>query len=97
MVFSSISSIWEEKHIEKIEDNQWKYLWYDAKFQGINATKAPAYVIGTKSMHIKIRKASIDQDYLSRYKELQKIKASKKGLLNDYSQKNDLFHIMLTG
>ena len=38
-------------------------------------------------MHIKRCKASIDQSYLSRYKELQKIKAAKKGLLNDYSQK----------
>ena len=38
-------------------------------------------------MHIKRCKASIDQDCLSRYKELQQIKAAKKGLLNDYSQK----------
>ena len=38
-------------------------------------------------MHIKRWTASIDQDYLSRYKELQQIKAAKKGLLNDYSQK----------
>ena len=38
-------------------------------------------------MHIKICTASIGQAYLSRYKQLQKIKTSKKGLLNDYSQK----------
>ena len=38
-------------------------------------------------MHIKRCTASIDQAYLSRYKELQKIKAAKKGLLNNYSQK----------
>ena len=38
-------------------------------------------------MHIKRCKASIYQAYLSWYKELQKIKASKKFLLNDYSQK----------
>ena len=38
-------------------------------------------------MHIKQCTASIDQAYLSRYKELQKIKAAKKGLLNDYSNK----------
>ena len=86
-VLSSISSIWEDKHIENLEDNQWKYLWCHIKFEGINATKALARVIGTKSMHIKIFTASIDQDYLSRYKELQKIKAANKGLLNDYSQK----------
>ena len=86
-IISSISSIWEDKHIEKLEDNQWKFLWCDVKFQGINATKARTHVIGTKSFHIKRFTASIDQDYLSRYKELQKIKAAKKGLINDHSQK----------
>ena len=86
-VLSYISSIWEDKHIEKLEDNQWKCLWCDVKFQGINATKSLTYVIGTKSIHIKRYTTSIDQYYLSRYKELQKIKAAKKGLLNDYSQK----------
>ena len=38
-------------------------------------------------MHIKRFTASIDQYYLSIYKELQQIKSAKKGLLNDYSQK----------
>ena len=52
-VLGSIKSIWEDKHIEKLEDNQWKCLWCDVTFQGINATKALAHVIGTKSMHIK--------------------------------------------
>ena len=52
-----------------------------------NATKALANVIGTKRMHIKRCTASIDQAHISRYKELQKIKAAKKGLLNDYSHK----------
>ena len=87
VVLTSISSIWEDKHIEKLEDNQWKCLWCDVKFQGINTTKALAHVIGTKSMHIHRCPASIDQAYLSRYKELHKIKAAKKGRLNDYSQK----------
>ena len=86
-VLSSISYIWEYEHIEKLKDNQWKCLWCDVKFQGINATKALAHFIGTKNMHIKRCTASINQGYLSRYKELQKIKASNKGLLNDYSQK----------
>ena len=35
-------------------------------------------------MHIKRCIDSIDQDYLSKYKQLQKIKASKKGFLNDH-------------
>ena len=86
-VLSSIKSIGEDKHTEKLEDNQWKSLWCDVTFYGINATKALAHVIGTKSMHIKRCTASIDQAYLSRYKELQQIKAAKKVLLNDYSQK----------
>ena len=87
LFLSSISPIWENDHIEKLKNNQWKYLWYDAKFQGINATNDLAQVIGTKCVHIKRYTASIYQAYLSRYKELQQIKAAKKGLLNDYSQK----------
>ena len=86
-VLSSIKYIWEDKYIENLRDNQWKCLWCDVKFQDINAKKSLAHVIGTKIMHINICKASIDQAYLSRYKELQKIKDAKKGLLNDYSQK----------
>ena len=86
-VLSSISSIWEDDHIDKLENNQWKCLWCNVKFQGINATKDLAHVIGIKCMHIKICRASIDQAYLSRYKELQQIKAAKKVLLNDYSHK----------
>ena len=86
-VLSSIKSIWEDKHIEKLKDNQWKCLWCDVTFQGINATKSLAHFIGTKSMHINWCTASIDQAYLSRYKELHQIKAAKKVLLNDYSQK----------
>ena len=69
-VLSSIKSIWEDKHIEKLEDNQWKCLWYDVTFQGINAKKSLAHVIGTKCIHIKRCIASIDQANISRYKEL---------------------------
>ena len=68
VVISSISSIWEDKHIENLEGNQWKCLWCDVKFQGINAKKALTHVIGTKSMHMKRCTASMDQAYLSRYK-----------------------------
>ena len=86
-VLSPISSIQEDDYIEKLETNLWKCLWFNFKFQGINATKSLARVIGTKYMHIKICTVSIEQAYLSRYTELQKIKAAKKGLLNNYSQK----------
>ena len=86
-VFSSIKFIWKDKQIENLKYNQWKWLWCNVTFQGINATKYLSHVIGTKSRHIKRCTASIDQAYLSRYKKLQQIKASKKGLLNDFSQK----------
>ena len=76
-VLSSISSIWEDEHIEKLEDNQWKCLWCDVKFWIIDATKALAHVIETKSMHIKRCTASIHKAYLSRYKELQQVKSTK--------------------
>ena len=81
---SSISSIWEGYHIEKLDNNQWKGLWCNVKFQGINATKYLAHVIGNKFMHIKRYRSSIDKSYLSRYKELQQIKSAKKVPLNDY-------------
>ena len=85
-VLTSIKLIWYDDQIEKLEDNQWKCLWCYFTFQGINATKALAHVIGTKCMHIKRCTASIYQSHISRYKELQQIKAAKKGLLNYYSQ-----------
>ena len=86
-VLISIKLIWDDDHIEKLEDNQWKSLWCDFKIQRINATKVLAHVIGTKCMHINLCTASINQSHISRYKELQQIIAAKKGLLNDYSQK----------
>ena len=86
-VLTSIKSIWDDDHIEKLEDNKWKCLWCDFTFQGINSTKDLAHVIRTKWMHIKQCTASIDQAHISRYKDLHQIKAAKKGLLNDYSQK----------
>ena len=65
-VLRSISSIWEDDHIDNPEDNQWKCLCCDVKFQGINVTKYLSHVIGTKCMHIKRCTASIYQEYLSR-------------------------------
>ena len=48
VVITSIKSIREDDYIEKLEDNQWKFLWCDVTVQGINAKKALAHVIGTK-------------------------------------------------
>ena len=78
-VLSYISSIWEDEHSEKLKDNQWKCRWWDVKFQVINATKALAHVVGTKFMHINRCTSSIDQAYLSRYKECSKSKLPRKG------------------
>ena len=76
-----MTSIWEDDHIERLENNQWKFLWCNIKFQDINS------IIGTPYMHIKRCIASMYQAHLSRYKDLQLIKSSNKGLLNDYLQK----------
>ena len=95
-VLGSILFILEDNNIEKLENNQWKCLWCDVKLQGIHATIYISHVIGTKCMNIKRCTASIDQDYLSRYKELKQIKAANKGLQN-IIHKNDIFRITLTG
>ena len=63
-VLTSIKSIWDYDHIENLEDNQWKCLWCDFTFQGINATKDLAHVIETRCMHIKRCTDSIDQAYI---------------------------------
>ena len=84
---SYISYIWEDDCIDQLENNHRKCLWCNVIFQGITATKYLASIIGTKCMHIKIFTAPIDQSYISRCRELQQIKANKKGILNDYSQK----------
>ena len=52
-VLISISFIWEDDLIEKLENNQWKCFWCNVKFQGINVTKILAHVIRTKFMRIK--------------------------------------------
>ena len=44
-VLGSISSICEDDHIERFENNQWKRLWCNVKFQGINATKDVAHIL----------------------------------------------------
>ena len=51
-----------------LKNNQWECLCCNIVFQGINATKYIARVIGTRSMHINICLSSIYQDHLSRYK-----------------------------
>ena len=85
-VLISISSIWEDDRIERLENNQCKFLWCNVIFQGINAAKDLYNSILIRSVHIERCFGSIDKDHLSRYKEIQIIKAAKKGLIDDYSQ-----------
>ena len=62
--------------MEKINDNRWKYLWCGVTFQGINASKALAHVLGVRSVYVKILNEAIDKSYLSRYKDIQNYKAN---------------------
>ena len=48
-----ISSIWDGDHIRRLDENNCQYLWFNQIFQGINATKALAHVLGKKGMNIK--------------------------------------------
>ena len=67
--------------------NQWKCLWCNIIFQGINAKKSIDHVIGAKYMHTKRYQASINKSHLPIYKYLNKHKDAKKGLINDYLHK----------
>ena len=64
-VLSSLSSICGDEHIKRLENNNQKGLWCNVILQGIKVTKALALVIGTKCIHIKRYRDSIDQAYLS--------------------------------
>ena len=44
-----------------------------------------SHVMGKKGMHIKICYAAMDKYHLTRYKELQNSKVSRKGFINYYS------------
>ena len=39
--------------MKRLEKNKWKFIWCGVNFQGINATKALAHVIGNMGMYIK--------------------------------------------
>ena len=86
-VIISILSMWEDDRIERLEKNQWKYLWCNVIFQVIDDAKDLAHSIRTINMHIERCFDSIYQYHLLRYKDLKLIKAAKKGLINDYSHK----------
>ena len=49
-----ISSVWDDDLIEGIDENKWKYFWYNNIFNGINANKALSHLLITKGTHIEI-------------------------------------------
>ena len=82
-----ISSIWGDNHIMSLNENNWKFLWYNKVFQGINATKALAPVMGNEGVHIKSCYVPKDKAHKRRYQELHNFKQDRKCVLLDYSEK----------
>ena len=80
-----ISYIWVDDHIRRLDEKNWQCLWCNQTFQGINATKALAHVLGKKGMHIKICYVAKDKSQTTRYQDLQNYEQARKGVLHDYS------------
>ena len=53
MKLKFISFIWDDDYIENIDINQWNCLWCGVTFQGIDATKTLARVLGVRGVHDK--------------------------------------------
>ena len=51
-------------------ENNWQYLWCTKLFQGINATKDLAHLLGKNGMQIKIYYVTKDKAHTTRYQEL---------------------------
>ena len=79
------SSIWGDDHILRIDEKNWKCLWCNTIFQGINATKALAHVLRKKGMDIKSCYVPKDTAHMTRYQELHHYKQTRKGVLLGYS------------
>ena len=71
----------------RLDKNNWKCLWCNTIFQGINNTTALACVMGKKGTYIKYIMFLIKNIYITRYQELQKYKQDRKGVINKYSEK----------
>ena len=78
-----ILSIWDDDHILRLDEKKWQCLWLNTIFQGINATKALANVLGKKGMHIKSCYVPKEKSHITRYQELQHYKQTQKVLLLD--------------
>ena len=64
-------------------------------FQGINATKSLSCVMGTKGMYIQIFFVTIGRARITRYQQLQNLRAAKKDLIKNYSEniKYSIYHL----
>ena len=49
-----ILSIWDDDHSKRLDEKNWQCLWCNQTFQGINATKALAHVLGKKVCILKV-------------------------------------------
>ena len=49
----SISSIWDDDHILRLDENNWQCLWCNTSSQGHHATKALVNLISKEDMYIR--------------------------------------------
>ena len=76
-----ILSIWDDDHIHRVDETNWRCLWFNKISQGINSTKYLAQVLGKKGMHIKICFAYMEKSHITVYQELHNFKAAQKGVI----------------
>ena len=69
-----VSSVCGNDHILRLDENNWQCLWCTKLFQGINATKDIAHVMGKKGVHLKRCCVPKDKYHITRYQELQHYK-----------------------
>ena len=86
-ILDFISSICDDDHIERLDNNTWKCLWCDIKFQVINAIKALGLVLGKIVISIKSCFTAINKAHLSKYKYLKNYISSKNSKFNYYFHK----------
>ena len=86
MIPDSISYIWDDDCIQRLDENNCQCLWFNKTFQGINAAKDLDHLLGGKVMNIKSCYVAMYKSYLTRYQELQNFKVDMKGVIQDYSK-----------
>ena len=62
-----ISFILDDDRIQRLDENNWQCLWCNEKFQGNNASKDLAHVLGKRGMNIKSCYASMEKYHITRY------------------------------